>query len=449
MKTLPLLLLLMAAPGQETPPSFIVIYADDLGWGDLACYGHPQIRTPNLDRMAAEGMRFTQFYSASPVCTPSRAALLTGRHAIRSGMSSAKRRVLFPNSKGGLPDAERTLPELLKARGYATAAVGKWHLGRLPEHAPARHGFDHFYGLPYSNDMDRLPKAPEGKPAWAQFNVPLLRNGEVLEQPADQTTLTKRYTEESLRWIREQGAKPFFLYLAHAMPHIPLFASEEFRGKSPRGLYGDVVEELDWSVGRILEALRAAGLDRRTLVVFSSDNGPWLIHKENGGSAGSLREGKGSTWEGGQRVPGIFWWPGTVPAGVVTKELGATLDLLPTFVSLAGATVPAELRLDGVDLSSLLRGREGGPRRTDFAYLRDEVPWAYRKGAWKIHVRSRTGYGKDPVEQHDPPLLFNLEEDPGEQVNRAAEHPPIVTQLLRELRSFEASLQPVENQLEK
>ncbi|MBI3855301.1 MAG: sulfatase [Planctomycetes bacterium] len=441
-------LLMAAAPARADKPNIVIIFADDLGYGDLGCYGHPTIRTPNLDRMAAEGMRFTDFYVAAPVCTPSRAALLTGRYAVRSGMASEKRRVLFPNSGGGLPEGEITIAEGLKSRGYATAIIGKWHLGHLPPHLPMRQGFDSYFGLPYSNDMDRLPKLEPGLPAWSQNNVPLMRNGEILERPANQTTLTRRYTEEAVEKIKAGREKPFFLYLAHSMPHVPLFASEAFAGKSPRGLYGDVIEELDWSVGQVLAAIRAAGIEKKTLVVFTSDNGPWLIMNQNGGSAGLLQEGKGSTWEGGMREPAIFWWPGTIAAGVVTRDLACTMDLFTTSLKLAGAEVPADRPIDGVDLSPLLFGKGPGPRQI-MVYYRDTTVYAIRKGAWKMHVTTRSAYGKDAPLKHDPPLLFNLAEDPGEKYNLAAKHPEVVAELKKLLADHEATVTPVENQLEK
>ncbi|HET6574224.1 MAG TPA: sulfatase-like hydrolase/transferase, partial [Fimbriiglobus sp.] len=281
-----------ATPAADRPPNVVVILADDLGYGDLGCYGHPTVRTPNLDRMAAEGMKFTDFYAAAPVCTPSRAALLTGRLPQRSGMTSDTRRVLFPDSAGGLPRSEITLADVLKDRGYATACVGKWHLGHLPQYLPTRHGFDSYFGLPYSNDMDRVPNvSPKGREAFreprvAYWNVPLMRDEKIIERPADQHTLTKRYTEEAVKFIRANKEKPFFLYLAHSMVHVPLFASKDFAGKSPRGHYGDAIEEVDWSVGEVLKAIRAAGLDKTTWVTFTSDNGPWLIFREQGGSAG-------------------------------------------------------------------------------------------------------------------------------------------------------------------
>ncbi len=343
------------------PPNIIVIFADDLGYGDLGCYGHPTIRTPRLDRMAREGMRFTQFYSAAPVCTPSRAALLTGRLPIRTGMCSEKRRVLFPDSAGGLPSDEITLAEALKSRGYATMIVGKWHLGHLPQYLPTRHGFDHYFGLPYSNDMLARP-AKGNVPAWPP--LPLMRDEQVIESNPDQGQLTERYTAEALKFIAHQAhdpsRQPFFLYLPHTMPHVPLHASEKFNGKSPRGLYGDVVEAIDASTGQILDALHEHGLAEHTLVFFTSDNGPWLIMGERGGSAGLLREGKGSTWEGGMREPGIAWWPGTISAGSVSEALASTLDIFPTACSLAGVPLPTDRPLDGFDLSPVLRSQSSG-----------------------------------------------------------------------------------------
>jgi arylsulfatase A-like enzyme len=426
--------LLAFAIGQAAPekPNFIIIFCDDLGYGDLGCYGHPSIRTPNLDRMAAEGQRWTDFYAAAEVCTPSRAAILTGRLPIRSGMASHKRRVLFPNSKGGLPDGEITIAEALKARGYATACVGKWHLGHLPPHHPRKHGFDSYFGIPYSNDM---------KP------TPVLRDEETVEEPAAQETLTRRYTEEALKFIRASKDKPFFLYLAHTFPHIPLFASDAFRGKSPRGLYGDVVEEIDWSVGELLNALRGEGLAERTLVVFSSDNGPWLIMNERGGSAGLLRDGKGSTFEGGMRVPGIFWWPGRVAPATV-REMGSTLDLLPTFVRLAGGEAPADRALDGFDLSPILLGRGPSPRQAMIFY-RGTTLYAFRKGPWKAHFFTRSGYVKEPETAHERPLLFHLGNDPGEKHDLGEKNPGVIEEIRREADAHRATVTPVENQLER
>lgn len=436
-------------------PNFVVILADDLGYGDLGCYGHPTIRTPHLDRMAAEGVRFTQFYSAAEVCTPSRAALLTGRLPIRSGMCSNKRRVLFPDSGGGLPSDEVTIAELLKAQGYACGCFGKWHLGRLPQFLPTAHGFDAYFGIPYSNDMDRRTElAPAGREAFLKprseyWNVPILRETQIVERPADQTAITRRYTEEAVRFIREHQDQPFFVYLPHNLPHVPLFCSDEFRGRSPRGLYGDVVEEIDWSVGQVLQTLREAGLAERTLVWFTSDNGPWLTFGDHGGSAGLLRDGKGSTWEGGMREPSIAWWPGTIPGGRVSTALSSTLDFLPTFAALAGAAVPTDRVIDGYDLTDLLLRDAPSPRETMF-YYRGETLMAVRHGPFKAHYLTQPAYGEgaNRATAHDPPLLFQLEHDPGEQRNLNAAHPEVLAAMERITAAHRATVQPVPSQLE-
>jgi len=325
----------LSASADDRPPNVVIIFADDLGYGDLGCYGHPTIHTPNLDRMAAEGMKWTSFYSAAAVCTPSRAALLTGRLPLRSGMAGETRGVIFPDHQGGIPHEELTLAEALKSKGYATACIGKWHLGHPMEFRPLRHGFDYWFGPETSNDGS------------IRFELPLWRNDEIVEEhPFDQSTLTRRYTEECLAFIQRNKDRPFFLYLPHTFPHTPLHVAAPFRGRSQRGLYGDVVEELDWSVGQILDTLRSEGLTRNTLVVFTSDNGPWLIRKQEGGSAGLLRAGKGSSFEGGFRVPGIFWWPGKIKSGQTIAETGCTMDLYTTSLLLAGAELPTESWMD-------------------------------------------------------------------------------------------------------
>jgi arylsulfatase A-like enzyme len=440
-----------AAAPTASQPNIVIIYADDLGWGDLGCYGNPVIRTPNLDRMAAEGMRFTDFYSAAEVCTPSRAALLTGRYPVRSGMCHDQFRVLRSTAAGGLPKAEVTLPELLKPRGYATGMVGKWHLGHLPAHLPPHHGFDSYFGMPYSNDMNPAPDAPKGRDKFYVENndywrTPLIRGTEVVEARPDQRQLTRRYTEEAVKFIREKKGGPFFLYLAHSFPHVPLFASERFRGKSPAGVYGDVIEELDWSVGQVLGTLRTEGLDKNTLVIFSSDNGPWLVFNHHGGSAGPLREGKGSTWEGGMRVPGIAWWPGRVPAGVVQREIATTMDVFATCAKLAGAAVPADRAIDGLDISPLLFGT-GGVERGAFFYYRGSTLYAARLGHWKAHFITRSSYGPDKAEPHEPPLLHHLGEDPGERFDRAAANPAVVARISEAVTRHRAGLQPAASQL--
>lgn len=441
-----------AMTAEPSKPNIVIIYADDLGYGDLGCYGHPAIRTPNIDRMAGEGMRFTDFYSAAEVCTPSRAALLTGRYPVRSGMCHDQFRVLRSNSKGGLPKDEVTLAELLKQQGYATGMTGKWHLGHLPEHLPPHHGFDSYFGMPFSNDMMPAPDSPKGREKFFEENnawwrTPLIRGTEVIEAQPEQRQLTRRYTEEAVQFIREKKAGPFFLYVAHSFPHVPLFASANFRGKSDAGIYGDVVEELDWSVGQVLDTLRAEKLEKNTLVVFSSDNGPWLIFNHHGGSAGPLREGKGSTWEGGMRVPGIAWWPGRVPAGIVQREMATTMDLFTTCATLAGARLP-DRTLDGVDLSPLLFGT-GKVEREAFFYYRGTALFAARLGPWKAHFITQSAYGPDKPEHHNPPRLYHLGEDPGEKWDRAAAQPEIIARIDAAVARHRAALQAAPSQLEE
>lgn len=414
-------------------PNIILISCDDLGYGDLGVHGHPTIRTPHIDRMAAEGQRWTSFYSAASVCTPSRAALLTGRLAIRSGMIA----VLFPNSKSGLPQSEVTVAELLKDAGYATGIVGKWHLGHEPEFLPLRHGFDSYWGIPYSNDMDRqrgfpnyreeARKDPDYVAPIQQYDVPILDDEREVERPADQNTLTGRYNAKAVEFIRAHRAGPFFLYLAHSLPHIPLYAGEDRLGESRRGLYGDVVEEIDAGIGKILAELEELGLGERTLVVFTSDNGPWLTFDTHGGSAGLLREGKGTTFEGGMRVPGLFWWPGVVEPGVV-MDPGSQMDLLPTFCAFAGAKAPSDRPLDGHDLSGVLKGEEDrSPTRQVFFWQRRQVN-AVRSGPWKLHFITREGFG-GPRKTLEKPLLYHLDTDPSEKHDVAAYHPDKVAEL--------------------
>jgi len=431
-------------------PNIICILADDLGYGDLGCYGSPTIRTPHLDRMAAEGLRFTDFHAAAEVCTPSRAALLTGRYAVRSGMCG-NRRVLFPDSKGGLPSAEVTLAEALWANGYATAHIGKWHLGIHEGSRPLEQGFERSFGLPYSNDMDAragLPRGSSGSPTPPPdgWNVALLRDGKVVEQPADQTTLTKRYTEAAVQFIAEKKGGPFFLYLAHTFPHVPMFASPAFKGQSRAGIYGDAVEELDWSVGEVLAALRREGIAENTLVIFTSDNGPWLTMGDQGGSAGLLKDGKGSTWEGGMRVPGIAWMPGRIKPGVTT-QMAHAMDLFPTALALGETPAPEGVVLDGTDLAPLLFESKTLPQRPFFYYRGDEV-FACRVGEWKAHFKTQAAYGQAGPELHDPPLLFHLGRDPSEKRDVAAAHPDVITRIKKALKSHQADIVPGMPQLE-
>lgn len=435
---------------ESRKPNIIVIFCDDLGYGDLSIFGHPSIHTPNLDQMAYEGQKWTNFYAAASVCTPSRAGIMTGRLPIRSGMCSDKRRVLFPDSSGGLPADEITIAAALKPQGYATGCIGKWHLGHLPQYLPTSHGFDSYFGIPYSNDMDRKGgeqvKDESGRPTPENYNVPLMRNGEIVEQPANQYTITKRYTEEALRFIDANKEQPFFLYLAHNLPHIPLFTSDEFKGNSARGLYGDVIEEIDHGVGLILQSLKDKEIAENTLVVFTSDNGPWLPFKQDGGSAGLLKDGKGTTWEGGMREPTIFWQPGKIKPGVI-HGIGSTLDILPTACKLAGAPLPDDRYLDGLDLSRALYEGKPSPRKT-MLYYRGQRLYAVRKGAFKAHFITETEYTKDKNRQeHDPPLLFNLMHDPAENFNVADQHPEVLKEIAKIVEQHNATLAPVKDQL--
>lgn len=440
-------------------PNFVIIFCDDLGYGDLGCFGHPTIRTPNLDRMAAEGQKWTNFYVGASVCTPSRAAILTGRLPIRNGMMSAKRRVLFPDSKGGLPASEVTIAEALKPQGYATAAVGKWHLGHLPEFLPTSHGFDSYWGIPYSNDMDAVRGFPNYRQTGQkdanyvapieQYNVPIMQDTKVFERPANQHTLTQRYTDKTVEFIKANKDKPFFVYLAHNLPHIPLFAGKKHVGTSRRGIYGDVIQEIDAGVGQILDTLRDLKIDKNTLVVFTSDNGPWLPFHTHGGSAGLLREGKGTTFEGGMREPTLFWWPGKLEPGV-QMQMGATMDLLPTFCSLAGAKAPSDRVLDGHDLSALLTGKAEKSPRNEVFYWRSEKLYAVRVGPWKAHFITEGCYGVGPKKvEHESPELYHLEHDPSEKYNVAALHPDVVEKLSEVAGKHRQGIGEVENQLIK
>ena len=443
---------------QESQPNVVVIFIDDMGYGDIASYGHPSISTPNLNQMATEGMRWTNFYSPANVCSPSRAGLMTGRLPIRSGMQGDEenRRVLFPNSSGGLPASEKTIAEVLKDKGYATAAVGKWHLGHLPQFLPTSQGFDSYFGIPYSNDMNQVqelttagwPETFFEEPDIRKWNVPLMRDEEIIERPADQTTITKRYTQEAVKFINEKKDGPFFLYLAHNLPHVPLFASNDFLGTSAAGFYGDVIEEIDWSVGQVLGALKNNNLDDNTLVVFTSDNGPWLMFKHHGGTAGLLKDGKGTTYEGGMRVPGIFHWPGKIKPGVI-HDIGSALDILPTVAALIGSDLPDDRIYDGVDLGPVLfEGKEGG-HETIFYYRRDEL-MAVRYGDYKAHFITESSYRSDnEYAVHATPYLYNVMVDPSEKYNIAADHPNVIAAITDIAEKHKASVIPVENQFNK
>lgn len=439
------------------PPNVIIILADDMGYADLGSYGSPTIATPTLDRLASEGQRWTNFYAAASVCSPSRASLLTGRYPIRTGVGPTHplRRVFFTNSLGGLPQSEVTIAELLKEKGYATGMIGKWHLGHLPEHAPMTQGFDWYYGIPYSNDMDAVggisvPWSVDlffEEPNINYWDVPLMSNNDTLERPADQTDLTQRYTRKALDFIEANAGEPFFLYYAHNFPHTPLFASEGFRGRSAGGLYGDVMEEFDWSVAQIVTKLESLGIDDDTLLVFTSDNGPWLLMRHHGGSAGMLRDGKGTTWEGGMREPAIFWMPGTIEPKVV-RGIGSTLDLMPTIAGFAGVELPDDRVIDGYDLSATLRSGAESPREEMIFYRLQDV-YAVRKGSYKAHFITESAYGNSQRIEHPTPLLFNVDEDAAESFDIASDNPETLAGIVALVKRHKATLVPVENELDK
>ena len=433
----------VAGATARSRPNFIVIYADDQGYGDMACYGSKKLKTPNWDRMAAEGMKFTDFYVTAPVCTPTRSSLMTGCYPRRV---SLHRHVLFPNSKKGLNPSEITLAELLKRQGYATMCIGKWHLGFQRKFLPTRQGFDAYYGIPFSNDMwlpagmtyakdAKLPAdftdEQREKGERKRSTVPLMRDEEVIEYPADQATLTERYTAEAVRFITANKDQPFFLYLPHTMCHYPLHVSARFKGTSGAGLFGDVIAGLDWSTGEILKALKKLGIDEKTLVVYTSDNGPAP------GSAGPLRGKKGSTWEGGMREPCLMRWPGKIPAGKVCGEVATILDLLPTLTKLAGGNVPTDRVIDGKDVWPLMAGERGAttPHEAFFYHTSQGQLAAVRSGKWKLHVkpprrRVRRKKGQPaPKPQPTGVQLYDLAADIGEQNNLADKHPDVVKRL--------------------
>jgi arylsulfatase A-like enzyme len=392
----------------------ILINCDELGYGDLGCYGSEVNRTPHLDRMAAEGVRFTDFYMASPVCSPSRGAMMTGCYPPRIHFGEFEGRwVLFPGQPLGLHPDEKSIATLLRERGYATMHVGKWHCGDQPEFLPTRHGFDHYYGLPYSNDMGRQLRSngeiSERPP------LPLLRDEDVIQAQPDQAALTERYVEECVRFLRANRERPFFLYLAHMYVHLPLYAPDRFLKQARNGPYGAAVECVDWAAGVLLDELRRLGLDADTLVIFTSDNG---ARGDHGGSNGPLHGRKGTTWEGGQRVPCIARWPGRVPAGRECREVATSMDFLPTLARLAGGEPPADRIIDGRDIRPLLFGEAGAvsPHEAFYYYLLDRLE-AVRMGKWKLHVRR----GEEEVKE-----LYDLEADIGETRNLYAAHPDVV-----------------------
>jgi len=417
------------------PPNVVVIFCDDLGWGDVGCYGAKGIRTPNIDRLAREGTRFTRFYVAQAVCSASRAALLTGCYPNRIGIHGA----LGPHQRIGLNPDETTLAEVLKSGGHATGMFGKWHLGRPRSLLPVHHGFDEYFGLPYSNDM--WPKHPTAKPG-SYPPLPLIEGDRVVEEMPDQAQLTRLYTERSVQFIERHADRPFFLYLAHTMPHVPLFAGSRFKGRSPSGLFADVIEEIDWSTGEIMKTLRRLRLEQDTLLIFTSDNGPWLSYGDHAGSAGPFREGKGTSFEGGIRVPCIVRWPGHMPKGRVSDVPWMTIDILPTVSALVGAPPPTRT-IDGRNVWPMITGTPGAthPQEAYYVYYNQGELQAVLSGDWKLmlpHVSRSLGGRKAgsggvpaPYEALRVGLeLYHLRTDPGERSNVIDAHPEMVHRLL-------------------
>ncbi len=417
------------AADQARTPNFVIVFTDDQGYEDLGCFGSPKIKTPNIDRMASEGIKFTSFYVGQAVCSASRSALMTGCYPGRVSIQGA----LGPNANYGLSSKEVTIAKMLKERGYATGMFGKWHLGHHPQFLPTNRGFDEYFGLPYSNDM--WPKHPTTKFP----DLPLIEGTKTIQLNPDQTQLTTWYTERAVSFINRHKSEPFFLYVAHNMPHVPLHVSDKFKGKSERGLYGDVIMEIDWSVGEILAALKRNGLDDNTLVIYTSDNGPWLSYGDHAGSAGPLREGKATSFDGGIREACVMRWPGKIPAGKVCTDLAATMDILPTFGKLAGAKVPDEKTIDGRDIWPLMSGQPGAksPHEAYYIYWGLELQ-AIRSGKWKLHLGHKythitePGKGGQPGKARQDDIgveLFDLESDIHESKDVAAQYPDVVKKL--------------------
>lgn len=432
------MVLCLSANAAELSPNIVLIFVDDMGYGDLGCYGNTKQKTPNIDRLAAEGQRWTSFYASGSTCVPSRRGLMTGRHPALMGKANL------------VQCRDQLLAAMLSARGYVTAILGKWHLAGYPKDFtaspmhPLECGFDYHFGTPGSNDVPAPKGTVQNRKLFDTcdrytFQVPLIRGRDIVEFPVNQELLTAQYTAEAVKWIHENRKRRFFLYLAHNMPHAPVFASPEFQGRSAGGRYGDVIEEIDWSVGQVMQALRDAEIDEQTLVVFTSDNGPWSMFEVHGGTAGPLRGEKGTSWEGGFRVPGIFRWPGTIEPATVSS-LAANLDLYATFASLTGGEQP--LMAQGYvskDLTSVLLRGTGAPR-SKWLYAGGAV--AFRSGKYKIHLSTKDRSSnpdtrkREPVRNHEPPLLFDLDSDIAEKNNIASRHPEIVQRLLKELAEY-------------
>ncbi|MBP0902975.1 sulfatase [Mariniflexile gromovii] len=426
---------------KDSKPNVIIFFTDDQGYQDVGCFGSPLIKTPNLDKMAEDGIKFTDFYAASSVCSPSRAALLTGCYPPRVGVP----KVFWPNLPGGLSNQELTIADMLKTKNYAAACIGKWHLGDEAQYLPTMQGFDTYYGIPFSNDMSVNPKSKVSKnivfregmtldslreKKWRGRKVPLMKQDEVIEYPVDQSTITQRYTSEAVDFIKKNKDNPFFLYVAHTMPHVPLYASENFKGKSARGMYGDAVEELDWSMGEILKTLESLGIDENTLVIFTSDNGPWNLENEQGGSALPLRGFKNETLEGGMRVPMIAQWKGKIKPGSISNEVASTIDFLPTIAYLTDAQL-SEKPIDGKNIWHLLSGTKKGKsphRKKGFYYYKESTLEAVRQGDWKLRIID------------GEVALYNLKNDISESNNVADANPKLVKKLRKMMTDFDMDL---------
>jgi len=448
------LLVLIGAPFSAqaaSKPNFIIIFTDDQGYNDLSCFGSKKIKTPFLDQLAKEGRKFTNFHVPCSVCSPSRAALLTGSYPKRVGMH---RHVLFPKSDYGLHPDEHTIADQLRSQGYATACIGKWHLGHHPEVLPRQNGFDSYFGIPYSNDMnhpDNKGKAsPSDDEGWIHqdkqvklWNTPLISNEEIVELPVNQRTITRRYTDRAIEFVSSHKDEPFFLYLPHSMPHIPLFVPADVHDPNPENAYTCTIEHIDAEIGRLVKTVRDLGLAENTYIVFTTDNGPWIRFKNHGGSAFPLREGKGTTFEGGQRVPCIMWGPGRIPAGTSSDAFASTLDLLPTITSLAGGKLPDKNSIDGYDISGVISGKDPSPRRELLYYSAQGNLEGLRQEDWKLLVKKPRGKGKKKGKGTPPKvqtLLFNLAEDLSETTNLAEKHPEKVKALQVRMKELDEEI---------
>ena len=435
------LAVLISLPSVARDPNVILIFTDDQGYSDLSCFGSETIKTPNIDAIAKKGMRLTDFHVPSPVCSPSRAALLTGCYPKRVGMH---RGVLFPKSNYGLNPEELTIADHLKANGYATACIGKWHLGHLPQFLPRTQGFDSYFGIPYSNDMNhpanqKKPKLPSDKlwldqeSAVTLWNTPLIQNEEIIEIPVDQRTITRRYTDEAIKFITSNKDRPFFLYLPHSMPHIPLYVPDDVYDADPANAYKCVIEHIDAETGRITKTLKDLDLEEDTIVIYTTDNGPWLKFKNHGGSAKPLRDGKSTTFEGGQRVPCIISWPGHIPAGSTSDELASTMDLLPTIAELTGKALTPPKKIDGIDISEILTDEAESPRTEFLHYNTGGQLEGIRQGDWKLLIKGAKS-AKPQI------LLYNLSDDIGEKLNLAPKYPEKVAMLQKRMTELDAEV---------